>query len=121
MTISFHPTTSPLFIKLGKIIFAAETLDTARATTVPPEFEDIADQYATGSLELQAIPDRLAAAVTAWRGGGNSMMTTLRDMFRATIIRYVKEDEQQPSDSLEDALRELIRQMNDWQIGRAHV
>lgn len=114
MTISFHPTTSPLFIKLGKIIFAAETLDTARATTVPPEFEDIADQYATGSLELQAIPDRLAAAVTAWRGGGNSMMTTLRDMFRATIIRYVKEDEQQPSDSLEDALRELIRQMNDW-------
>lgn len=111
MSLSFHPTLSPLFLKLGKIIHAAKTLDTARGTTVPTEIEDIFDQYATGSIELQAIPDLLEQATSGWKGGGDSLMLQLAQTFQNTIIRYVKEDEQQPTDSLEDAIAELIRQL----------
>lgn len=113
MPLSFQPSTSPLFTKLGKIVHAAKTLNTARRTTVPTEIEDILDQYATGSIELQSIPDPLADASSGFRSAGDSLLSSLREVFQATIIRYVKEDEQQPSDSLEDALRELVRQMEE--------
>jgi len=111
MSLSFHPSNSPLFLKLGKIIHAGKTLNTARQTTVPTEIEDILDQYATGSIELQSIPDPLADVSDGFKSAGDSLLSTIRDVFQATIIRYVKEDEQQPTDNLEDALRELIRQM----------
>ncbi len=113
MPLSFQPSTSPLFTKLGKVIHAAKTLNTARRTTVPAEIEDILDQYATGSIELQSIPDPLADASSGFRSAGDSLLSSLRDVFQATVIRYVKEDEQQPTDSLEDALRELVRQMEE--------
>ncbi len=113
MSLSFHPTLSPLFLKLGKIIHAAKTLDTARGTTVPTEIEDVLDQYASGSIELQSIPDVLEAASAGFRNGGDSLMNQLAQVFRDTIIRYVKEDEQQPTDSLADAIAELIRQMEE--------
>lgn len=111
MTLSFHVTTSPLFKKLGKIITAAKTLDTARTTTIPAEFEDVADEYATGSLDLQTIPDPLGDAIDALRSAGDATMATLREAFRQTIVTYIKEDTQQPTDTPEDAYAELIRQM----------
>lgn len=113
MSLSFHPSLSPLFLKLGKIIHAAKTLDTARLTTVATEVEDIFDQYATGSIELQAIPDALNAATAGWQSSGDALMNQLAEAFRNTIIRYVKEDEQQPTDNLDDAIAELIRQMEE--------
>ena len=103
--------TSPLFKRIGKTIFALKTLNTARLTTVPAEILDIITEFNSTALALHDVITPLPQASVEWQRSGDSLFGTLQRAVSDTIIQMVKADNQQESDSIEDALDELIRQM----------
>lgn len=101
-----------LFTRLGKAFYAIKTLLTAVGSTIPAEVEDFLDEIATGSPEIRGSVAGVPAALANWQTGTDSLaLTGLAESCKALLIRMVYEDEPQPSNDLESALLELIRQM----------
>lgn len=104
-------TLSTLFTRLGKIFFAAQTLQTSLKTTVPDEVEDVVDQYASASIELVGNVSGLPGAVEAWRSSAGGLFVDLQTAALNTLVQMVDDDNAQPTLGLEDALAEVRLQM----------
>lgn len=100
-----------LFTRLGKMMHAAETLNTASLTTVPAEVEDVTDEFASGSLELRDCVSRLPQAVAGWQSQSRSLFVALQQAAKDTLITMVEADNPQEKTDLGTYLEELIAQM----------
>jgi len=101
-----------LFTRWGKMLFALNTLNTARLTTVPDEIQDVLDEFASASAAILSTVDNLPDAIPAWQSGTGSIATELQASFQALLVQMVKDDNVQPDDALLTAYDELLRQMD---------
>ena len=102
-----------LFTILGKLFHAQNTLNTARATTVPDEVIDLIDEFEnlTNTVQNQKVIDDLEIATESWQRS-NVLMSKLRDVARKLLVRMVNDDVGElPDNRLRTALEELIEQM----------
>ncbi|MGD9648278.1 MAG: hypothetical protein AB7U73_21380, partial [Pirellulales bacterium] len=94
--------------------FAAfESLNTARATTIPTKLQAITDEFASLALDYQAIAGQMPAAGDNFASAGNGLATALRTAAADLIIQTVYDDNPQLSRDIATSLAELIRQMID--------
>jgi len=93
-------------------MFAADTLQTARNTTVPAEVEDAFQIVDAASIDIQDTFRGLPAASESWKGAGGSLFNALGSAFRSLIIRTVYDDNPQESLGIEDAMIELVYQLD---------
>lgn len=100
-----------LFPRLGKLFFAAKTLNTSRLTTVPTEVFDAMDEVDAAGEALRETMANLPEAVDRWRGGGDALIAALATSAGDLIIQTVKADNPQEVDDLTHALQEVVLQM----------
>lgn len=100
-----------LFTRLGKIAFAAQTLNTAVETTVPAEIEDVTDEFAAVNLDLRACVANLPQATKNFKSQSRSLYTSLRQSAIDTLKTMVEADNPQEKTDLTTYLSELIAQM----------
>lgn len=103
-----------LWTRIGKFCFAGNTIQTALQTTIEDEVEDAIQQLGgTNALEHEAIREGVLTALRSLQSSGSSaVLGTVKTPVQRLLIQTIKDDEQQPTDSLSDALAELIRQMD---------
>lgn len=111
MALDLSSPNSPLFKRWGKEFHALKTLDTARETTVPTEINDAFSEYNGTSLALRNAIVGLPPATATWESAGDTLAGAIQNSVQQTVIVMVKEDSQQETDTLTDAIDELVRQM----------
>lgn len=104
---------SAFFTKAGKAFHAGNTLNTAVATSVPAEVEDFTQTFDENTpIAQENVLAGVLDALRAWQSeSGGLIASAVRDPIRRLLVEVVKADNQQPTDSLDDAIAELIRQM----------
>ena len=120
MTMLLHSTTSNdgLFDLLGLAFYALDTLNTARGTTVPTEFNELATAAellngATGTPATAAAQDAVAGfadAVTAWQAD-QTLTTALCAAAENLVIAFCQADNPNLAKTLSASLNYLITQM----------
>lgn len=101
--------TGGLFTRIGKILNAINVINTHRGTTVVADFDELDDQYE----DDLSLVDGLQNALVSHQSASGSVFSSLRTLAEETVIEMVRADNRQESGSLEDALQELITQMED--------
>lgn len=109
MTIGF----TDLFTVLGKAFAAQGIANTARGTTVPTAVDGLVSEFNAldPSAELAAVSIGLPSGLSGFQSAASGLQTTLQQFARDFLIFQVNADNQQPDNSLNTALVELIRQM----------
>jgi hypothetical protein len=98
-------------VRLGKLFYAQEVLNTARGTTVPAEVEDALDEFAAVSPELEAAVAGLPPALNNFKTNTDTLQSALKTAIENTCIQMVKDDVALPAYDIASVLREIIRQM----------
>lgn len=100
-----------LFTRLGKVWNAIGVANTARLTTVYDECQDITDEFDNVTPEILATIDDVPGIVDAFRGAWDSPVSRLKAVAEKILVQMVKDDNQQPQDTVDLSVREVIRQM----------
>lgn len=102
-----------LFNVQGKSFFAQQTINTARATTVPAEIDDAVEsfQLLPVDAELTQAASNLGRASVSARNAFAGEVTTLQQFTSSLLIEMIDADNPQPNKSLNTAMIELIVQM----------
>ncbi len=103
-----------LFDILGKYFHLLNTLNIARATTIPTEATDALNQLrkkVPGDLDLDRRVERLAKSDQQWRFAGSQYTSRIRENVEGILIAFARADANLIDDSLETALRHLIDDM----------
>lgn len=109
MTISF----STLFTRVGKFAYGGSIIVTCLGTTIEDEVEDaIQELGGSNTIEYEKAREGVLAGLRALQSSGAAALTTcMVTPCQTLLIQTVKDDNQQPTDTLADALAELVRQM----------
>lgn len=100
--------TDGLFTRLGKIYGMIQTIGTHQGTLVT-EIDDILDEYNNSRDMAAALADR---ELPIQKDSANSFTNELRSVATKTMIDMVHADNPLPSEDLNTALIEIIRQMD---------
>lgn len=97
----------------GKAIFAQDTINTARLTTMPAQIEDVYIIFnnLTVDSELEEVVSKLGDAAETIKQAATKEMVQLQTFSKNILIEMVKDDNPQPDKALKTALDELIKQM----------
>lgn len=101
-----------LFTTLGKIIFAEDTINTARGTTIQAEIEDAQDEFDNyaNTLEFKEVLEGFNESQITYRDDDTPVIAS-RLLGNNLIVKLVNDDVRQPNDSLGNAMLELRTQM----------
>jgi hypothetical protein len=102
-----------LFDLQGKAFYAQQILNTARGTTVPQEVVDIITQFEklTDTIDLTATISSLPSGVRSWQASGDALASVISKYCSQILIEMANADTKLPSKTIEEALKELIKQM----------
>jgi hypothetical protein len=99
--------------RAGKLMKAADVLQTARNTTIPDEVEDAVQIVDSASMEIQDTFRGLPQASTSWQSAGSSLLSSLTTAFQDLLVRTVKDDNPQEANDIDDSLIEFVNQLED--------
>lgn len=115
MAVTLHDPTNQdgVFDIQGKAIFAQDTINTARLTTMPAQIEDVYTIFnnLTVDSELEEVVSKLGDAAETIKNSAAKEMLQLQTFTKNILIEMVKDDNPQPDKALKTALDELIKQM----------
>jgi len=104
---------STLFDRIGKFAYAGSIIVTALRTTIEDEVEDaIQNLGGSNTIEYEAAREGVLTGLRSLQNAcSGALFTCVATPCRNLLIQTVKDDNQQPTDSLEDSIEELITQM----------
>ncbi len=117
MTITFDGGTG-LFDRIGKIVHALNVLNThiggSASGDLPTEINDALVKFDASSNDIRSTTTEILAALTGLQdSGANDIRLALQQWAEKTLIETVDADNPLPSKTVELALDELIRQMEE--------
>ena len=108
-----------LFTRLGRIAGAADSVNAFRGTTdleasgydsVGRHVDEIRDEYTTSRTDLV---NGLYALRNDYRNVHSAYITGLKTLAQNTLIEMVNDDTELPSKTVEEAFKEIVRQMDN--------
>lgn len=99
--------------RFGKFAYGASTIVTALATTIEDEVEDAVQEIAASlGIEYDAIREGVLTGLRSLQSSGSSAITACAATpVQRLLIQTIKDDNPQESETIDDAIAELIVQM----------
>jgi len=101
-----------LFDRLGKLGQVIVVTNTYAGTTLPTDINDVMVEYDAGTNEERASVSNLLSSLASTQSAVGTIYSGVRDAATKTVIQMAHADNPLANLAIEDALTELIKQMN---------